>query len=274
MADRISLQECLKEGYVSQFRFINIGIELGAKDKREYNSLENRIEGITKIFRMAYGFDSITRHMRNLMSNDYRLTKSLEQFSEMEIINQKTGYPFTTNEIKNLAFALNALYNKRLNFLYSHPKKIEVCNRILKITDCKTVTFNQRIDMMEALAEKSGVAYHSKMGIKNKKEALQSFINGDVKILHTGSSVKEGFDCKDITQGIQLSRTSKRLDLEQYVGRVIRIFEGYSSLFWNVYLKGTQDEKWVKNSTVGIPTVEEHNEEVLYDSNFISNLSS
>lgn len=274
MADRIPIQECLKEGYVSNFRFINLGLHLPPKDKKIYESTEKSIEGITRIFRMAYGFDSITRHMRNLMRNDHNRTNSLEQFTKSEIVNQKTGYPFNTKEVIQLAFALNALYNKRINFLYNHPKKIEVCNKILEISNRKTITFNQRIEVMEELQNTSGVAYHSRMGEKDKKEAMKLFINNDVKVLHTGSSVKEGFDCVDITQGIQLSRTSKRLDLEQFLGRVIRIFEGYTTLFWNVYFKDTQDEKWVKNSTVGIPTIEKYDEKVLYDSDFISNLSS
>lgn len=277
-ADYVPIEECLEKGYISQFRFINVGIKLPHERHVLYNHIDRKLNGVRKILASMLGYRGIYSNMRTLMNTQDRNHQNVvNRAYEAGVVNVKTNRRFERNEIVSLAFAMNSLYAKRSEFIHLSEEKINVASQIIRETNRKTVTFSQRIDTIDELAKSTGYPYHSKTKKSDKDKYMDLFMNDSKGVLHSGSSIKEGFDCEDITQGIQLSRTSKKLDLEQYLGRVVRIFEDETSFFWNLYLLDTQDQVWVENSTAGIPVVENLKvkmNETSFLSNFIARSNS
>lgn len=89
------------------------------------------------------------------------------------------------------------------------------------------------------------------IGIKKQKENnLQLFENSEINTLCTAKALDEGFNVEGIECGIIASGTSQERSYIQRIGRSIRFVVGKTALIFNIYLKGTQDEHWLKKRQV------------------------
>ncbi len=87
------------------------------------------------------------------------------------------------------------------------------------------------------------------------KENLFKFSDNRYKIdrIASAKALKQGFNVEDIELGIRPSRTTSVIDHIQMSGRICRNFTYKDGtikrgVFVNIYVPGTQDEKWLKQS--------------------------
>lgn len=87
------------------------------------------------------------------------------------------------------------------------------------------------------------------------KENLIKFSDNRYKIneISSAKALKQGFNVEDIELGVRPSRTNSQIDHTQMTGRICRNFTYKDGtikrgVFVNIYVPGTQDEKWLKNS--------------------------
>ena len=81
-----------------------------------------------------------------------------------------------------------------------------------------------------------------------KIKAIEHFNDdrSDIKVISTARALDEGFDIQDVTLAIICSGTStSRQDLQR-TGRAIRWAPGKTGLIVNLYIRDSQDEKWLK----------------------------
>ena len=233
VVDTISMKESLAMGYVSNFRVFNLGLELEDNEREKY---ENLHDNFNKYFKW-FDFD-FQAAMKCLTDNQFR-----QHYA------QKTGYD--VNGIMTAAVQWSKNMRVRKTFLYNHPIKIETTKELISTFDVPTITFSESVKFADQLTKELfpwATSYHSKMGKYQKQKAIENFNDdkSDIKVISTARALDEGFDIQDVSMAIVCSGTStSRQDLQR-TGRAIRWAPGKTGLIVNLYIKDTQDEKWLR----------------------------
>lgn len=151
------------------------------------------------------------------------------------------------NTVMGVAQKWNRAMRKRKEFIYNHPKKMEVAKKILEARkDKKGITFSSTIKQAESF--KNGWVMHSKKKKKENKATIAAFDAADSGFLHTSKAADQGLDCKGVNLEIILHTDSSKTRKIQRIGRAIRFEEGKTSEIFTLVLKGTQEVNWFNNS--------------------------
>lgn len=168
------------------------------------------------------------------------------------------------NTIMGVAQKWNRCMRKRKEFIYNHPKKMEIAKKIINArADRKGITFSSTINQAESFG--FGWVLHSKKKAKENKTTIEEFNAADMGYLHTSKAADQGLDCKGVNLEIILHTDSSKIRKTQRVGRAIRFEEGKTSEIFTLVLKGTQEVNWFNNSNTSkvITINEEQLERVL-----------
>lgn len=135
----------------------------------------------------------------------------------------------------------------RKDFIYNHPKKIEVAKQILEARkDRKCLTFSGTIKQSEAFG--NGYIMHSKKSKKQNAETIEVFNNQPIAVMHTSKAAEVGLDLKGINTEIIMYTNSSKIRKTQILGRALRFEEGKTSEIFTLVLRGTQEVNWFNNS--------------------------
>ncbi|MDC6350731.1 DEAD/DEAH box helicase family protein [Zeaxanthinibacter sp. PT1] len=232
--DKVDMKEALANGYVSDFRVFNLGLEMDEKDRKEYKRIGDLFHKYFAFF--SHDFDTA---MRCLSDASFR-----------KLYAERMGW----EDRECFIFALNFNRNMqaRKKFLYYANSKVEAAVKLIETFQVPTITFAQSTTFCDRIMEeipKISVTYHSEMKAKERRESMAKFKDGrtKVRVIHTAMSLDEGFDVNGIEMALICSGTSSgRQDLQR-TGRAIRYSEGKLGLIVNLYIKNTQDEKWLRS---------------------------
>ena len=95
-------------------------------------------------------------------------------------------------------------------------------------------------------------------GSRQKDQALRSFQEGEVDIIHSATALNEGVDISNIDMSIKNSFNSSIIDSIQRTGRTARIDddnENKRAIEINLYIKDTQSLRWLEKSQEETPNV-------------------
>jgi superfamily II DNA or RNA helicase len=252
VVDTVTLSECLVHGWVSPFTVYNLGIKLSESEEKEYKALNAEFSKWFAIF-----------------GQDFDLAMGCLKHSHI-----RENYARTTNwtaqALRVYALNWNKCMQRRKEFLYNLESKVEVAKEIVEqFPDKLIITFSQTIEMADKLTEILGdiaVSYHSQVtgGISagkllGKSAMLEHTIDmfadqkKEIRVLNTANALDQGADIPDIDMMIVLSGSSKPLQALQRYGRGIRFQEGKHTIIVELYVKGSQDAKWLKDRQRKIP---------------------
>tara|TARA_R100000152_G_C6779943_1_gene212100 strand:+ start:1098 stop:2294 length:1197 start_codon:yes stop_codon:yes gene_type:complete len=147
------------------------------------------------------------------------------------------------------------MMQKRKKICFNAVNKIKLTKEIIdKFSDRKTLVFSESIIFAEQLQEVLGdecVTFHSKMTAKERKAALKTFDDGRTKkrVISSVKALNAGFNVPECSLGICCAGSSKALDNVQRTGRTLRLMEGKVAIYINMYVKGSQELKWVRKRT-------------------------
>lgn len=231
--DTVDMDEALSNNYVSDFRVFNLGIELDEADRETYTKIGNQFHKFFAWF--GRDFDLA---MRCLKDKEQR---------------KRYARTMDCKEDQVMIFALNFMkyMRKRKEFLYYAPSKVEKAVELIERFPVPTITFSQTTDFCDRIKKRIPslcVTYHNKMGAKEKRKAVEQFKNPRTKkrVINTARALDEGADMPEIRMAIICSGTSSpRQDLQR-TGRAIRYSEGKLGMVVNLYIKDTQEEKWLR----------------------------
>jgi len=151
------------------------------------------------------------------------------------------------NTVMGVAQKWNRAMRYRKEFIYNHPKKMEIAKKILQArNDKKGITFSSTIKQAESFG--NGWVIHSKKKVKENQSIIEEFNNASSGFLHTSKAADQGLDCKGVNLEIILHTDSSKIRKTQRVGRAIRFEEGKTSEIFTLVLKGTQEVNWFNNS--------------------------
>lgn len=161
----------------------------------------------------------------------------------------------TVKEVQAHAFACNKAMQFRKNFIFNHPKKLEVAKKILECRqNSKAITFNGSIEQ----CKKYGFGYvlHSKNKKRDNEQILDEYSKCKYAVLHTSKMADEGLDVQGVNVVVITGFTSSQISKLQRIGRSIRFEPNKTAEVFTLVLNETQESKWFKKSTEGLSFIE------------------
>ena len=234
--DCIDLEEALREGYISNYKIYNLPVKLSPNELLNYNKIQKSYLYYEHL--LGGKFNAWQEANTRLKSKDY------------------------TTEERREALMFLKLVNQRKSALHDSKSKLILTKEILdKFTDRKSIIFCESIkfaEQIDKLLNKQSVIYHSKLTLKEKKEAIKRFTDNRTSsnVMVSCKALDAGVDISGVNLGICCAGTSKQLQSIQRLGRSIRRNGNSIALYFNLYIEGTQEEKWLKSRCYNIPNVE------------------
>ena len=170
VCDTVGIDEAEQNGWVAPHREYLVLLDV---DLTEYNELTRQFNQCFATF----GFD-------------FNLAMSCAtDIVQCRIFAKKMG--LDGNTVMGVAQKWNRCMRKRKEFIYNHPKKMEIANKILEARkDKKGITFSSTIKQAESFG--NGWVIHSKKKVKENQAIIEEFNNASKGFLHTSKVADQG----------------------------------------------------------------------------------
>jgi len=225
IAYSITLDKCVKLGIVSPYKITCIPVKLTKQEQDDYKKINNKFVQ----WKYQLGHFNAFDNARAIMANKNALPQEKQAAVQFyrTIRERKKIVDFASNKIKKF----QQIFAKNMN------------NKILVFGGANNFT-----DKLCESISPFAMSYHSKMSKKRREEALEAFKTNKISVLCSTKALNQGFDVPDANMGIICGITSKSLPMIQRVGRLIRFQEGKIGEIIILYVKDSQEEKWLKNA--------------------------
>jgi|TARA_R100000081_G_scaffold17729_1_gene7281 superfamily II DNA or RNA helicase len=231
---RISLDKCVELGLVSPYEIYCMPVELTATEQADYKKANNLF-----------------------VYYKYKLGQ-FDAFDQARYI-MGPGKHAASNEDKAAAAQFyRAIRNRKAVVDHADNKIAELQKIVIRNVGEKLLVFGGSNEFTNKLAEATepfSATYHSGIRKKAKDKALVDFRSGDKPVLCSTKALNQGFDVADATMAVICGLTSKALTMIQRVGRIIRYQEGKVGKIFILYVKDSQEEKWLKSSVKSLNNV-------------------
>ena len=145
------------------------------------------------------------------------------------------------------AMGFSRMLQKRKSFISNHPKKLEICHKIIENRlDKKILTFSSTVANAEKI--KYGNVLSSKQTKKNRRITLDEFKTLDKGILNSSKALDAGVDIPGLNVGIIMNINSSKITKTQRTGRIIRFSPNKEAELFTLVIKGTVEEEWFRRS--------------------------
>lgn len=243
--DEVTIEECLKNGWVSPFTIYNYALELTTEEMRYYKDLSGK-------FNKAFGFfgHNLSRAFGVLNDDD-----------KAKAWSEQTGWP--KGKVKGYARNMVRNMQQRKKFLNGYNRIYTTARDIIEYhgEGRKIVTFSQATDYADKMTQMIGtdrsMSYHSNLdsmvidgekysGKSLRNKIIEMYNSNIFRILNTAKALDQGVDIEDIDTSLVCSGTSSILQAIQRTGRNIRVMEDKIAYEINIYIRDTQSEKWLR----------------------------
>ena len=224
---KTTLDDALDEGLISPYKVYNLGVSFTPEEAKEYNKID-------KLFILAQN----------------KLGGPWEAF--------KNATKWRTSKDKDESKWANIFYimmQKRKQLCFNVSSKIDIIEQIVnKYSNRRALVFSESIKFASTLQERLDdqcVTFHSKMKKKEREDALKLFGDGRTKkrVISSVRALNQGLNVPECSLGICAAGSSKALDNVQRTGRTLRLQENKIAIYFNLYVRGTQEVKWVRKRT-------------------------
>lgn len=268
IVDTITTQEARKNEWIAEYLEYNLGIDFSPVEKAKYDSINKSF--VNYFSKFGSDFDLMMSCLSQSEAKKYA-----ERMGWREYFGEK--HSWSPKNVSLYAIQGMRYMRERKDFLHKAPCKLDIGELIIKSFNLKTITFSESTEFADALKERIGevcVAYHSNLkseqrNVKEKgekkikklspkalkEEAIKKIKDNryKVRVVSTARALDEGLDVQDIELVLIFSRTSNPRQQIQRIGRGTRKFKFKDgkdkvALVINIYIKGTQDEKWLKSA--------------------------
>jgi len=141
-------------------------------------------------------------------------------------------------EAREAILARNRAFKTALN----SEAKLQFLAKILSKTSEKTIIFTLHNDLVYRISKKFLIpAITYKTPLKERREILRKFKQGEYKVIVTSQVLDEGVDVPDASLGIILSGTGSPREFVQRLGRLLRKREGKVARLIEVISKETSE---------------------------------
>lgn len=218
---KITLDECVALGLVADYEIICIPVSLTDEEQVAYKKANNLF--VHSKYRLG-GFDAFNQ-AKLILANKVQGDKGAATMFYKAIRDRKEVVQHTSSKI---------IKSKEL--LKKHKKD-------------KVLVFSGTNAFTDAMAEElKGLSYHSKKSKKQREQILEDFKDSKNRVLCSTKALNQGFNVPDASVGIIAGLDSKALPMIQRVGRLLRLNKDKIGVIYILYVKDSQEEKWLKNA--------------------------
>ena len=228
----ITLDECVALGIVAPYKIYCKPVSLTPIELAEYRKINNQFV----YYKYQLGeFDAFDEAKR--------------------LIGDSNAHP---SDRKAAAGFYKAMRDRKKIVDFAANKVTAFQGLVASNTDKRILGFSGANDFTDKLVKSVSplaMAYHSKKSKKYKETALKSFKDGDINILCSTKALNQGLDIPDANLGVICGLTSKSLSMIQRIGRLIRFQEGKVGEIYILYVKDSQEEKWLKTAVSALNNI-------------------
>jgi len=250
----ITVAEGMKLDIIPDYEIYNVGIDLTQREKVAFYKNDKTFRSGFELFNIGDGWNTfelmmgcaraagfkckVTRKFGETTSveeasSDYWCTIVAQASESIAGLSQKDAI----NKVRSKAFIVKNAMMERDDIINESEGKLQAVIDILKVIEQNnlnkeqkdyTITFMdsvKRITHVEQLCNNRAFCYHSKLGVRAKRDRLSLYKQGVFYHLLTVKSLDEGFDEKKASIGILESYSSKERQSTQRLGRFIRLDE-------------------------------------------------
>ena len=228
----ITLDKCVQLGIVSPYQITCVPVTLTSDEQIAYKKANNSFVQWTYQLGQFNAFESAQMIMANKNATSGDKQKAIMFYKAIRM--RKQIVDFADNKITKF----QEIYSNNID------KRILVFSGANDFTD----------RLCDSIAP-DAMSYHSKKTKKQKELALDSFKDGRINVLCSTKALNQGFDVPDANMGIICGITSKSLSMIQRVGRLIRFQEDKIGEIIILYVKDSQEEKWLKNAVKNLNNI-------------------
>ena len=229
---KISLDQCVAAGIVAPYHIYCKPLQLTPVEKKEYKKINNSFVYYKYQLGQFNAFDEAQR-----------------------IMGDKNAHP---SDKKSAVMFYRAIRERKKIVDFASNKVAEFQKLVLNNMGSKILAFsgaNDFTDQLCASVSPLSATYHSKKTKKQREKALEDFRTNKINVLCSTKALNQGLDIPDANMGIMCGITSKALPMIQRIGRLIRFQEGKVGEIYILYVKNSQEEKWLKNATKSLNNV-------------------
>ena len=238
IVDRIGILECQANGWVSEYKEYVVLIDV---DDIAY------FKDLNKEFIRYFEFFSYDFNVAKSCVGKDGWKQAIKLRDQMYKGNDEQVKKDLLKAITVNALALMRNIQKRKLFINNHPKKIEIARKIIKARlDKKIITFSNNVQMAEAIG--IGEVYTGRVSKKRSANMIEEFNDVKSGVLNTCAKANEGLDVRGLSVAIILGTDSSETKARQRRGRAVRKEEDKIAEIFYIVIKGTTEEKWVKNN--------------------------
>lgn len=226
--DKVSKEEAIKNGWINEYKEYKLIIDVEDIDK--YKEHDEKFQKYFNFFNQDFNLA-----MSCVKSKDVRRT----------ITDFKKCNPKITDAC---TFGFNRELKARIEFIQSHPKKIQLAKKILeKRKTSKTIIFSPTIEISRKF---QGFYYNSNMSNKEKIRELSDFQNCVSGVLSAVNGITLGMELNGCNLALMLCNNSSFDVKEQKIGRLLsKRKDGIIPEAFTFVLKNTAEEAWFSRST-------------------------
>jgi superfamily II DNA or RNA helicase len=231
--DTITLDEAIESNWVADYKQYKVFLDV---DLTEYKKEHTKFLHYFSYF----GFD-FTEAMKCATDFGYRIGWAKRHGMEVKDV-----------MIQGLGFLRSM--KARKSFIYDHPKKIEIVDKIINARKHKKIiTFTKTVEHAKLIC--CGEIYHGKLTPKKRAKLLKEFNDAESGVMNSCKALDVGADCPGVNVAIIISGDSSSITKRQRIGRAIRKEDDKIAEIWHFVIRGTVEEEWHKKSSGGLKSV-------------------
>lgn len=189
VCDTITMEEAVRKGWISPIDNYVVLLDVDLSDYQEAN----------KAFNSAFSF----------FGWDFNLAMTAAtKWQQRAKIAKAIGQPLQVVTGKAMLFM--KYMRARKEFIQKHPKKIEVCNKIIEARkDKKIITFSPTIEHAKKIDY--DFILHSQQKKKENAEVMEKFNKVDHGVIASSKALTTGVDVKGLAVGIDMAIDSSSI---------------------------------------------------------------
>jgi len=233
----VSLQECVQNGWIADFKIYNLSVELTPAEKAEYDRLTKLHNSCFTVFQ--WNFDLAFKCMS---------TKGAEEYAKQ--------LDWEPKRVVATAVQWRKAMMGRNDIVYNAANKQKIALELFKkYPNEKFLTFCKSTDFADNLVKQhpNSLSYHSKFTSKVRDSILKQYLSTNIQVLNSVAALNEGIDFPGVDNGIIFSSTQVTRQSIQQIGRLL--LPGKVAKVFYFYVKGTVEETRLKKAQLGIPNV-------------------
>lgn len=226
ICDEISLADAIANDWIADYNQYKILIDVDLTDYKKYHR------------------DFL--HYFSYFNFDFGLAMRMLDYQQRIFYAKQNNLDVKVVTVMALGF--NRSMQARKNFIYEHPRKIEITNQIVEARlTSKIITFTKTKKHAEQL--KYGKVFHGSLTKKKKAEIINEYILMKSGVLNTCKALDVGTDVPGVDTIVLISTDSASITKKQKVGRAIRKEGEKVATVYHLVIRGTVEEEWYRKAS-------------------------